>query len=88
MKRLEKNIEGVLLASGMGEEEAKKVAEQIASVIPPKVYLYAVMFLGAATMILAIGSIVLASCNGVPEALWAALGAGLGGLAGIFSGNK
>ena len=88
MKRLEKNIEGILLASGIPENQTKEIMERISSTIPPRVYMYAVSFLGAVTVILAIGSIVLASLDGAPEALWTALGAGLGGLAGIFSGNK
>jgi flavorubredoxin len=45
----------------------------------------AVLFLGWATLILALGSIVLAVLGKtVADALWGALGAGIGGLAGIF----
>lgn len=44
----------------------------------------AVLFLGWATLILALGSIMLAVLDKVPDALWGALGAGIGGLAGIF----
>lgn len=49
----------------------------------------AVLFLGWATVVLALGSIVLAGFGKtVPEALWGALGAGIGGLAGIFMGRQ
>jgi len=48
-----------------------------------------VIFLGFATLIVAVGGILLAAINKeAPDALWTALGAGIGGLAGIFTGKE
>jgi hypothetical protein len=63
----------------------QKVRSAIAANLPSKTYNMAVVFLGLVTLVLALGSIGLAGLGrSVPEALWGALGAGIGGLAGIF----
>ncbi len=57
--------------------------------IKPETINKAVHFLGWATVVLALGGILLAVLGKtVPEALWGALGAGIGGLAGIFMGKQ
>ena len=49
----------------------------------------AVMFLGLATLALVVGGILLAAMGkDVPEPLWSVLGAGIGGLAGVFMGRR
>jgi hypothetical protein len=54
----------------------------------PETLTSAVIFLGLATLVLAVGSMALVlNDKTVPEALWSALGAGIGGLAGIFMGQ-
>ena len=63
------------------DQEIEKAAEAVAA-LPSKTYNLAVVFLGLVTVILAAGAIYLG--DGVNEALWGALGAGIGGLAGIF----
>jgi len=56
--------------------------------IPGITYNKAVIFLGFATLIVALGGILLAALDKTPpDALWTALGAGIGGLAGIFTGK-
>lgn len=68
------------------ESEAQST---ISGNLPPETYNKAVIFLGWATVVLTLGSILLAGLDKeVPEALWGALGAGIGGLAGIFMGKE
>jgi hypothetical protein len=86
------NIEKVgedLHAQGIAADTIQKVKSTIIANIPPQTLDKAVLFLGLATIVLAGGSIILAGLGkSVPEALWSALGAGIGGLAGIFMGKK
>ncbi len=70
---------------GLSAEQVAAVKDSIQSNLPAKTYNTAVLFLGLITIVSAIGSILLPAIGAsVPEALWSALGAGIGGLAGIF----
>jgi hypothetical protein len=70
---------------GFTEAQVQRVAALLRATPRPKVYLWAVVFLGAATYVLALGAILL---RATPDALWTAVGAGLGGLTGIFMGKQ
>jgi hypothetical protein len=79
-----------LVAKGIVDQKNRRDAQRILEeVLPKKVYKYAVLFLGVATLILAMGGVGLAGLQVkvIPDALWTALGAGIGGLAGIFTGE-
>jgi hypothetical protein len=68
-------------------QQAQNAVE--AAVVPEKTYTTAVLFLGIVTLVLGIGTILLAALNRtLPEGLWVVLGAGIGGLAGIFKASK
>ena len=55
---------------------------------PPETYKIAIYFLGIVTTILGIGAVSLGFRSvTIPDGLWAVLGAGIGGLAGIFTGQ-
>lgn len=86
------NIELVartLADEGFDEAQTQKVKAAIAASLPEKTYNMAVVYLGVATVALVLGSILLGGLGKeVPEALWGALGAGIGGLAGVFMGNQ
>lgn len=79
-----------LQAKGIDPATVEKVKSTIIENIEPKTIDKAVLFLGWVTVVLAAGSIILAvlNNNAVPDALWGALGAGIGGLAGIFMGKQ
>ena len=82
-------VEEALKAEGFSAADTQKVRGAIMAHLPAKTYNTAILFLGWATVALAVGSIVLAGVgNAVPEALWGALGAGIGGLAGIFMSKE
>ncbi len=73
-----------LRESGVPEEHVEAAAEAVVN-LPEKTYNTAIYFLGGVTLLLALGAVVLpAFGNQVADALWGALGAGIGGLAGIF----
>jgi len=73
----------------LSPEQEREIENAIAINLPPEAYKKAVIFLGSATLVLALGSILLAGLGQeVSEALWGALGAGIGGLAGIFMGKE
>lgn len=78
-----------LASEGFNEEQTQKVEAAIAASLPEKTYNMAVVYLGVVTVALVLGSILLGGLEKeVPEALWGALGAGIGGLAGVFMGNR
>lgn len=79
-----------LISQGMIDPSKEFEAQStISANLPPETYKKAVIFLGWATVALALGSMLLAGlAKEVPEALWGALGAGIGGLAGIFMGRE
>lgn len=82
-------VEEALEQQGFSPEEMQIVKGVILANLPPETYNKAILFLGWATVALVVGSIVLASLDKtVPEALWGALGAGIGGLAGVFMGKQ
>lgn len=91
MAKLEaEKLAKALVARGVVDATKEAEAEgTISANLPPGTYNRAVIFLGWATVILTLGSILLAGLEKeVPEALWGALGAGIGGLAGIFMGRE
>jgi hypothetical protein len=82
------NIAKDLQEKGVDTGTIEKVKSTIEN-LKPETIDKAVLFLGWATVVLALGSIVLTGLDKkVPEALWGALGAGIGGLAGIFMGKQ
>jgi hypothetical protein len=84
-----KKIEKPLEEQGFTQEQIQKVKNTILVNLKPETYDKAVIFLGWVTLALALGSILLVSIGkSVPEALWGTLGAGIGGLAGIFIGKQ
>ena len=83
-KKLDQNLE----VQGFNDPQTKEKILNAFKGVPEPTYNKAVIFLGAATLIVAVGGILLAALNKtVPDALWTALGAGIGGLAGIFTGK-
>ena len=73
---------------GVDSDTINTVKQTIADKMEPQTIDKAVLFLGWATVVLAVGGILLAGLGKpVPDALWATLGAGVGGLAGIFMGK-
>ena len=84
-KKLDANLE----AQGFNDPQTREKIINSIKTMPEKTYDKAVIFLGFATLIVAVGGILLAAIGGtVPDALWTALGAGIGGLAGIFTGKN
>jgi hypothetical protein len=78
-------ILAALRNDGFTEAQTEQVASMLQARPRPRVYIWAVVFLGAATYVLALGAILL---RATPDALWTAVGAGLGGLTGIFMGQQ
>jgi ferric-dicitrate binding protein FerR (iron transport regulator) len=83
MTRIEK-IVASLADEGLSEAQLERVASILSANSPRRAYVWAVVFLGAATYVLSLGAILL---RAAPDALWTAVGAGLGGLTGIFMGQ-
>jgi hypothetical protein len=83
MNRIEKVIAS-LADEGLSEAQLERVASILSANSPRRAYVWAVVFLGAATYVLSLGAILL---RAAPDALWTAVGAGLGGLTGIFMGQ-
>lgn len=73
-------------ANASGIEAARKSLDKH---FTEKTYLLAVKYLGVATIILIVGAVASLLLK-IPtsEALWTAVGAGLGGLAGIFTAKS
>jgi len=78
-----------LRQKGFNDKQTEEVKQAIQANLPPETYNKAMLFLGWVTVVLAVGSIIFIGLGReVPEALWAVLGAGIGGLAGIFVGKQ
>lgn len=77
-----------LIAAGAAPDILKTAQESIDKNLPKKTYTLAVKFLGWATLLLIAGAIASLLLNKSAAALWTAVGAGLGGLAGIFTGKN
>jgi hypothetical protein len=78
-----------LRAAGATHAVIEQAIDSLNANYPPKTYTVAVWFLGSATIILiagAVASVLLG--KETSDALWTAVGAGLGGLAGIFTGKS
>lgn len=83
-KKLDANLE----IQGFNDPQTREKILNTIKTVPENTYDKAVIFLGAATLVVAVGGILLAAIGKtVPDALWTALGAGIGGLAGIFTGK-
>ena len=84
-KQLDKSLD----VEGIQDPQVKEKIVSAIKSLPEKTYDKAVIFLGYVTLLVAVGGILLAALNKtVPDALWTALGAGIGGLAGIFTGKN
>lgn len=78
-----------LAKHGFTPDQTQKVQEVIIANMKPETLDKAVVFLGLATLALIVGGILLAGLGReVPDPLWSVLGAGIGGLAGVFMGRK
>ncbi len=78
-------VRSTLKDQGVPEAQLEAASQAIIDRFPSKTYNTAILFLGAVTLLLAIGAISLPAFDKeVADALWGALGAGIGGLAGIF----
>lgn len=79
-----------LRAANFTQDQVDTVTDAIHQAnVEPGTYNTAVVFLGLITIALAVGSVVLAALQrDVAEGLWGALGAGIGGLAGIFMAGE
>lgn len=84
-EKLDKSLE----SEGIKDPQTKEKVISAIKSVPARTYNKAIIFLGFATLIVALGGILLAALDkNVPDALWTALGAGIGGLAGIFTGRE
>ena len=78
-------LKSTLKAQGVADDRLDAASQAVAATLPPKTYNTAMFFLGAVTLLLAVGAVLLPAYDKiVADALWGALGAGIGGLAGIF----
>lgn len=78
-------VKAAMKTQGVPDQYLDAAGVAVAQSLPPKTYTTAVLFLGLVTLLLAVGAIGLAAYGKpVADALWGALGAGIGGLAGIF----
>ena len=86
--KLKEAVKEDLTAAGVAPDAIAKAVAAIEKNFPTKTYLLAVWFLGIVTMVLVVGGVA-SSLLGktAPDALWVALGAGIGALAGIFTGK-
>ncbi len=77
-------LRNTLKDQGIPDAQLDAASEAILN-LPDRTYNTAILFLGAVTLLLALGAILLPLFGvTVADALWGALGAGIGGLAGIF----
>ncbi len=78
-------VRSTLKDHGVPDAQLDAASQAIVDKLPSKTYNTAILFLGAVTLLLAIGAVLLPVFDKeVADALWGALGAGIGGLAGIF----
>jgi len=89
MSTLSEKVTADLQAAGATPDLVKAARMSIEQNMPKITYTLAVKFLGWATLLLIAGAITsLLIHKSASEALWTAVGAGLGGLAGIFTGKS
>jgi hypothetical protein len=82
-------VKADLRAAGASPDIVNKVDETIQKNFPKKTYELAVWFLGIATIILILGAVASSMLGkATSDALWASVGAGIGALAGIFTGKS
>jgi hypothetical protein len=78
-------VRTTLKDQGVPADRLEAASQAIIDNLPAETYNSAILFLGAVTLLLALGAVLLpAFGKEVVDALWGALGAGIGGLAGIF----
>jgi len=82
-RKLEQNLQ----KQDIKGELANRVDTAVKDSLSQGTYDKAVLFLGWVTVLLTVGTLALAYLDKAPEALWGALGAGIGGLAGIFTAD-
>ncbi len=76
-------------AAGATTEVIETARASLGKNFPEKVYSLAVVYLGIATILLVLGAVVLLWLGKeAPDGLWVAVGAGIGALAGIFTGRR
>lgn len=89
---MDKQKESVIndLQSANAQADIIAVArESLERNFPKKVYTHAIWFLGSATIVLVVGAIVsVLRDQQASDAMWTAVGAGLGSLAGIFTAKS
>ena len=84
-KRINKMLEQ-LEKNGSTPEQLTSFQKAYYDNMPEEVYIKAVNFLGYVTGVLVLGAVLLLGFNiTVNEALWGAIGAGIGGLAGVVT---
>ena len=89
MSTLSEKVTADLRAAGASPDIVDAARTSIEQNVPKKTYTLAVKFLGWATLLLIAGAVASLLMNkAASEALWTAVGAGLGGLAGIFTGKS
>lgn len=87
MKLISK-VTKVLQNHNFGDDQIAIVAKAISDNFPPRVYFIAVWFIGVITLSMALGAVALLFKGISDEAVWVAIGVGLGALAGIFAGKE
>jgi hypothetical protein len=89
VSRLKEAVKADLRAAGAPQQVIDKAGESIEKNFPRKTYELAVWFLGIATLILILGAVgAMLLGKATSEALWVAIGTGIGALAGIFTGKS
>lgn len=84
-----KKVEKVINDLGLPNDKTEETVEKLRTIIPPETYKTAIHYLGLTTIILVLGVIAIVIFEGtLPEAVWGVIGAGMGGLVGIFMGDK
>lgn len=82
-------IEKELKEEGLDDAQSKQAISIMKANLPVKTLTAAIHYLGWATLLLVVGCIVLPYYDKTPpEAIWGALGAGIGAMAGIFVDKK
>lgn len=84
MKIIDK-VSEQLQAQKFTTDQLAAIEKAVRDNLPAQVYVIAVWFIGAITLLSALGALFLLPDGNEAESVWVAVGAGLGALAGIFS---
>ncbi len=83
------NVLADVTKAGATEDVIKATDESLKKNFPGQAYELAVWFLGIATIVLIVGAVLESLfAKTTSDAMWAVAGAGIGGLAGIFTGKS